>query len=361
MSYSQPYIIEVPFSGSRSVSYPKSESGGTLHVAYSGTTSAEIVIHVDTDPFDSSVSRVNGHIDALTGAVVAMNAAQVGAINQTAEEVSNSLLNGFFGTIKAEISQQLQALDSAVKAVFGLIQEQGKAVSQKTSQMESDFSRISSRYVALFGDLDAECHKRIYELDKPAFQLSEKIQKKLINETISGEGAKNFIAVNEEASSKMMLLTSSLFRKVRDVIKTLGAYITQETRLTALIDSLLESEGVEEKTSLLFPVIFSEADMLEGSGGAGAGRDYACFLPDALSPEEKTEISKQIDAYCRDDTSSRWKEPEENDKALLDREFRGLAEAEFTEDTDAAGDTAVRRRVYDELMKLWSSHSFSIL
>jgi hypothetical protein len=274
--------------------------------------------------------------------------------------VSNSLLNGFFGTIKAELSQQIQALDSAIKAAFGLIQEQGKAVSQKTDQMKSDFYRISSRYVTLFGDLDAECHKRIYELDKPAFQISEKIQKKLINETISGEGAKNFIAVNEEASSKMMLLTSSLFRKVRDVIKTLGAYITQEIRLTALVNSFLENDGVEEKTPLLFPVVFFESDMLEGSG-AGAGQDYACFLPDALSPEGKAEIDRQIDACCRDDAFSHWKEPGENDKALLDREFRGLAEAEFAENTDVSGDAAVKRRMYDELMKLWNGRSFSIL
>jgi hypothetical protein len=356
MSYSQPYTIQIPYSGSRSVSYPKSESGGTLSVSYSGTVPAHIVINVDTNPFDGSVSRVNGHIDALTGAVVAMNAAQVAAINQTAGEVSGTVINGFFGTIKAELSQQLQALDSAIKATFGLIQEQGKAVGQKKEQMEGDYNRISSRYITLFSDLDNECHKRIYELDKPAFQMSEKIQKKLINEAISGEGAKNFIAINEEASSKMILLTSSLFRKVRDVIKTLYGYITQETRLTVLIDSFLGEEPVEEKKPLLFPVIFSESDMLEGNA-----RDYNCFLPDVLSAEKKSEISERINAYCRDDASSIWKESEENGKALLDKEFRLLAEAEFAKNAETSGDDANKRRVYDRLMSLWKDRSFLTL
>ncbi|MDR2798124.1 MAG: hypothetical protein LBB80_07250 [Treponema sp.] len=361
MSYNQPYTIQVPYHGSNSVRYPKSENGGTLNVAYSGTVPAQIVIHIDTGPFDGSVSRVNGHIDLLTGAVVVMNAAQVAAINQTAREVSGSLLNGFFGTIKAELSQQLQALDSAIKAAFGLIQEQGKGVSQKTLQMEKDFNRITSRYVTLFSDLDRECYKRIYELDKPAFQLSQNIQKKLIYETISGEGAKHFIALHEEASTKLMLLTSSFFRKARDIIKTLGAYISQETRITALINSFLGNEPVEDKTSLLLPVVFTESDTLEGGRDRTFRENYTCFLSNALSPEQRSHISHSIDAYCRGEASSHWKEPGEKGKVLLDREFRALAEAEFAETPDDGEDAAAKRRVYDELMKLWNNRSFLIL
>jgi hypothetical protein len=363
MSYNQPYTIEVPFSGSRSVSYPKSESGGTLNVSFSGTVPAQVVIHVDTDPFDGSVSRVNGHVDVLTGAVVAMNAAQVAAINKTAGDVSEALVKGFFGTIKAELSQQLQALDSAIKASFGLIQEQGKAVTQKKEQMEIDFNRISSRYVALFSELDAECYKRIYELDKQAFQLSGNIQKKLINETTNSEGAKNFVVMGEEASSKMMLLTSRLFRKVREVIKTLGAYISQETRMTRLIDSLLAEEGVAEKSALLLPVIFAESDLLEGPGAGQehAGHEYACFLPDALAPAERSAITEAVNAYCLNDALSRWKEPDEKDRELLDREFRLLVEAEFAEVPGESPGGAEKRRVYERLTGLWNDRSFSIL
>jgi hypothetical protein len=357
MSYSQPYTIEVPFSGSRSVSYPKSESGGTINVSFSGTVPAQVVIEVDTDPFDGSVSRVNGHVDALTGAVVTMNAAQVAAITKGAGEVSEALVNGFFGTIKAELSQQLQALDSAIKASFGLIQEQGKAVTQKKDQMETDFNRISSRYGALFSDLDNECYKRIHELDKPAFYLSGNIQKKLINETTNGEGAKHFVVMGEEASSKMMILTSSLFRKVREVIKTLGAYISQETRLARLIDSLLAEEGIAEKSVLLLPVIFAESDALEGA----AGPEHGCFLAGAFAGGERSAAGEAVNAYCLNDAVSRWKEPDEKDRELLDREFRLLVEAEFAEIPGEAAGGAEKRRVYERLMSLWNDRSFTIL
>jgi hypothetical protein len=328
-------------------------------VSYSGTAHADVVIHVDTGPFDSSVSSVNRHVDALTGAVVAMNAAQVAAINLTSEEVSASILNGFFGTVKAEISQQLQALDSAVKAAFGLIMEQGKAVTQKKEQMEKDFSRIASRYVDIFKNLDAECHKRIRELDKPAFNLSEKIQKNLINEAITGEGAKNYTAINEESSSKMMLVTSSLLRKAEEVIKTLYGYITQESRMTALVDSFVENEQVVDNTALLVPVIFTEGDTLDGN--ETAGQDYACFIPDAIPGEQSPVIGGRIDSYCRNETPARWKEPEKNDNELIDKEFRHLAETEFAEDTGAFGNSADRVRVYDRLMDMWNNRNFLTL
>jgi hypothetical protein len=358
MSYSQPYTINVPYSGSMSVHYPKSENGGSTNVSYSGTTSAEIVIHVDTVPFDNSVARVNNHVDGLTGAVIAMNAAQVAAINNTAKEVSSSILNGFFGTIKAEISQQIQALDSAVKATFGLIQEQGKAVTQKTDQMRTDFNRIKSRYVDLFTNLDTECHKRIFELDKPAFNLSEKIQKKLINETVSGEGAKNFIAINEEASSKMMLLTSSILKRAREVIETLDNYITQEIRLTALIDSFVEPKQIKEKAALLIPVIFTESDMIEEDN---AGLNYHCFLPGIVSDQDRSVIIEQINTFCRNETVSRWEKPDENSKDVLDKEFRLLAETEFADTMDDRGEAAHKRRVYDKLIELWETRDFLAL
>jgi hypothetical protein len=358
MSYSKPYTINVPYSGSISVNYPKSENGGSKNVSYSGTTSAEIVIHVDTAPFDHSVARVNNHVDGLTGAVIAMNAAQVAAINNTAQAVSSSILNGFFGTIKAEISQQLQALDSAVKATFGLIQEQGKAVTQKKDQMESDFNRIKSRYVDLFTNLDIECRKRISELDKPAFYLSEIIQKKLINETASGEGAKNFVAINEEASSKMMLLTSSILKRAREVIKTIDDYITQEIRLTALIDSFVEPKQINKKTALLIPVIFIESDTLEDNN---AGLSCDCFLPGIVSDKDRPAITEQINTFCRNETVSRWDKPDETSQDVLDKEFRLLAETEFADNADDAGEAAHKRRIYDKLVELWENRDFLAL
>jgi hypothetical protein len=318
-------------------------------VEYDGTITVDILVDVNTDPFDRSVSSVNGTVDVLTGAVIAMNSAQCAAISRTADDVSNSLIDGFFGTIKTEISQQIQALDSAIKAVFGLISEQGKAVSRQKEVMEGDYNRISSRYVTLFGDLDTECYKRIAALDKPAFELSGKVQKKLILDSVSGESARNFVIAREESSSRGMLLVSGFYRKVREVMRTLHRYITQETGLTSLINASLGNEKPEETAMLQMPVIFVESDLLEGNGTAGS-----CFAPDFMEAGKKALVFEKVGSYCGSPASS-WAEPENAGKEQLNREFLALAEEEFGGDDDAKDNGALseKRRIYDMLVNLW--------
>jgi hypothetical protein len=331
-----------------------------MTVNFSGTVPLDITIDVDTDPFDNSVSGVKRSVDVLTGAVVTMNTAQCAAIQRTADEVSQSLIDGFFGTIKTEISQQLQALDSAIKAGFGLISEQGKAISNQRNLMEADYNRISSRYLALFSDLDAECYKRIYALDKPAFALSENILKKLILDAGNNRSAGNFITIQEESASRAMLLVSSVYRKVRDVMKTLYGYITQESRLTALINSSLENEKTEAHTPILLPVIYTESDTLEGiSGGTEQPVTHSSFIPEGTPDKDKAIISERAAAYCTGASVS-WNEVSDNERELLNREFMILGEEDFG-GLGGAETEAEKRRVYDTLIGLWQGNKLYTL
>lgn len=353
MSYKQQYHSEVHYSGSKSVSYPKSDSGGSLTVNFSGTVPLDITIDVDTTPFDDSVSGVKRSVDVLTGAVTAMNVAQCAAIQQTTKDVSKSLIDGFFGTIKTEISQQIQALDSAIKADFGLISEQGKAVDSQRGVMEADYNRISSRYLALFSDLDTECHKRIYALDKPAFTLSENILKKLILDAMNNRSAGNFITIQEESTSRAMLLVSRVYRKVRDVMTTLHDYITQESRLTSLINSSLGSEKIEKNASILLPVIYIEGDSLEGDPG---GTEHNSFIPGYIPDKEKALVSEQAAAYCAGGSAT-WCEIPDAERELLNKEFMALGEEKF----DGVDTPEESRRVYDTLIRLWHGNTLYAL
>ena len=82
MSYSRSFSKTIAIHYSGSVSYPASQSGGS--VSYSGTAYEDVVvnINVDTDAFDSSVRHCNNSVGALTGAVVATEGAQVASIRQ---------------------------------------------------------------------------------------------------------------------------------------------------------------------------------------------------------------------------------------------------------------------------------------
>jgi len=348
MGYTRQYRCTVPFSGS--VSYPRSESGGS--VSYSGSVPVDVTICVDTDPFDGSVRRFNNSVNALTGSVVAMNAAQCAAIGQMAREVSAAVVNGFFGTVSSELSQQIQALDSAMKAGLGLLLEQGKAVDGKKDVMEGDYNRISSRYVRLFADLDNECYKRIYALDKQSFTLSEKVQGELLSESAGNTAAMNLLGLEEISSSKNMVFVSFLNRKTLDVLTTLHDYITQESRINSLVNSLLFSEEIGENIPLSVPVIWSESDMTSGGGVAGS----ECFVPEQVHWQGKQAITEKVGVFCSGSASSDWEAVGKTERESLNKEFNILAEERYA---NAEGEE--EQRVYKTMLSLWQNSQLSSL
>ena len=345
MSYSERYYATVHYSGSASYTYPASQHGGSGTVRYSADVPVDIAVTVNTEPFDGSVTRFNTSINALGGSVIAMKTAQCAAILQTAREVSAKLINGFFGLINTELSQQIQALDSAIKADFGLIQELGKAVAEKKNVMESDYNRIASRYIKIFAELDSECYKRIYALDKQSFGFSEKVQKQLLSETPSDAAAMNLLGIAEVSSSKTFVFVSSLNRKALEVLKTMHDYITQESRIDSLIDSFLHHEKTDGSIPLYIPVIWSESDMLEEST---ANRE--CFIPEYIDQQKKQTITEKVDMFCSGTSQSKWKKIKESEKESVDKEFKVLAESSF-----ANADEETDQRVYRTMMSLWQN------
>jgi len=350
MSYTRSYSRSVPYSGS--VSYPPSDKGG--RTSYNGSVDVSITINVDTDPFDSSVKRFNKSVNVLTGSVVAMNAAQCAAIHQTATEVSAALINGFFGTIKTELSQQIQALDSAMKAGLGLLLEQGKAVDDKKNVMEGDYNRISSRYIRLFDDLDNECYKRIHALDKQSFNLSEKVQKELLSESDCNTAAMNLLGIEEVSSSKALVFVSSLNRKTLNVLKALRDYITQESKINSLVNSLLFNEEISENVPVNIPVIWVESDMLEG--GAGGTADHKCFIPEYIDQQSKRALTEKVNTFCLHSSSSDWENIGKTEKESLNKEFNILAEACY-----ANAEGVEDQRVYKTMLSLWQNSQLNSL
>jgi hypothetical protein len=351
MSYTQRFRDSIYVEGTTTASYPASQHGGTLRVPYSRNVSVDITVDVETGDFDNSVAHCNRSLDGLTGSVVAMNAAQCAAIQQTAGDVSQALIDGFFGTIRMELSQQLQALDSAVKAGFGLIQEQGKAVSAQKNTMETDYNRISSRYITIFRDLDNECYKRIYALDKNSFNLARNVQKKMLMEPIADTTARNLLGIQDESSSKSMMMVSRANRLTLDVLKTLEDYINQEATIAALMRSFMTDEALDGAVTEYVPVIWSSRENPESGI-----REEDCYMPADMPPSQKETAAGAVNRCFAAVSEAEWTALGEDEKTVLDKEFRVTAESVFGE---SAGEKDIR--VYNMIMELWQNTSLSSL
>lgn len=169
MSYTRRFTktIEVYYSGS--VSYPASQSGGRQ--SYSGTAREKVIIdiEVDTDPFEDAVDDMNKHVDLLTGSVVAAEAAHIAAIDQTSRQVGDTIISGFFKTVKSDISQQIAELTTRTDALLLQLKKLAERCNDKRRQMGVDYQRISERYAKIFTDLNNELENRIYSIDEPVF------------------------------------------------------------------------------------------------------------------------------------------------------------------------------------------------
>lgn len=151
MSYSRSYKATIAVHYSGSVSYPASEHGGTT--SYSGTAYEDVYVDIDVDtaPFDRSVGQCTNKVDVLTGAVVATEAAQVASIKQKAQQVGDTIVNGFFSTVKFEIDTQITELTKRVDALLLDMHEKQNKLIALREQMEKDYHRTADRYGNIFG------------------------------------------------------------------------------------------------------------------------------------------------------------------------------------------------------------------
>ena len=260
MSYSRKYRerIAVPYSGSVRYSYPASEKGGSGTAHYSGTTyeDVNVNIEVDTVAFDNSVENCNTNVNLLTGAVVATEAAQIISIDKNAKKVGKTIVDGFFGYLRSEISQQIAELTQGIDSRLMHLRELSKAVVDKKRQMEGDFLRISSRYIKTFDDLNNELSNRIFELDKPTFVF----KKELDNQSIrtSNNDLVNTVAIFGKEGSELHSKISASIAKKRalDTLNKAKVFLWQQKKLNNTVQQSMLNEST---ASLQFsPVCFME-------------------------------------------------------------------------------------------------------
>lgn len=303
------------------VSYPASKNGGTMN------QTVRIDVFLKNEEFNTSVDHCNQSINLLTGSIVATEAAQVETIESNSEKIASSLVKGIFGYIHSEISQQISELSQSVDAQILHLKELGQACLGKRSQMESDFKRISSRYVKIFQDLNTELHNRIYELDKPTFlfkhQLDHLQQRSMENDLV------NTITVfGKENTSLISTISSSIAKRtVLNTIHNAQAYLSGQNHLKKTLSKNLHF--AKENQLYFLPVCiihkkvqrntyqteaFSASDLSKNNYGTMndsvlrmiSGKPFkACiFTKEEQSIMSKTFDKIVIDAYPQQDTHS---------------------------------------------------------
>lgn len=278
MSYSRSFTKTIAMHYSGTVNYPASQNGGS--VSYSGTVYEDVHVNVevDTTAFDYSVDECNNTVGVLTGSVVATEAAQTASIRSNAIQVGDTIINGFFKTVRSEISQQIMELKNRIDATLLHLNALAKRCVEKQQQMEQDYHRLTGQYMKIFNDLNSELKTRIYELDKPAFlfkQESDKSSYRTLNSDMVST-----VAVSGAENNRLEAMISASVAK-KSALRTIGVVNTflEKQRRT---DNILHNSVRNENTDAVYyiPVCYVETN------GSDNRIDRKVYQPDRVGADK---------------------------------------------------------------------------
>lgn len=249
MSYRRSFHKKIAVHYSGRVSYSGSVDGKPYSgsVPYSGTAYEDVEVNIDieTTPFENSIALCNNSVNVLTGAVVATESVQIASIDSNAKKIGSTIVEGFFKTIRSEISQQIAELSSRLDATLIHLHEMAKRCVEKQKQMESDFNTISNRYIKIFDDLNNELSNRIYELDKPAFVFRN--QSDSHNSRTSENDLVSTVTVfgAEEGDLQACISASITKKRALDTIGKANIFLVKQKKMNETINESMLKESLE--------------------------------------------------------------------------------------------------------------------
>lgn len=287
MSYTRRFSKSVTVRYSGSVSYPASEHGGSI--SYSGTASETVHfdVTVDTEPFDAAVDNMKDGVDLLTGSVVATETAQLDAIRKSSKKIGDTIVAGFFKTVKSDISQQIAQLKIQSDALLLQLKTLAQRCKEKQKQMGADYHRIADRYIKFFTDLNKELENRVYSIDEPVFHATRTLDQ--IGSHAGNEDAAATVSVsaNENSHLHSMLTAGLLKRQAQETIEKGRQFLSAQHATDDVIRNCLLPIGESALWATPYCVIETT-----GENGPSARE---MFISPLLQNIPKEKLNEEID------------------------------------------------------------------
>ncbi len=215
---------------------------------------------VDTKPMAEEIRSVSHHVNATTGAVVAMQAAVIFAEEKAAEHVCNNVNKGFYSLIRSQISQKMAKLQSDVDSHLMQLVQQKNALLSIKNRMQRDYNMIAGRYGKLFNGLNANLKQRVFELDKPTIDFAIKEVDKVSNRT-KYLTATIPITQLESISLSQRIVASNIKHKGLNVINSMRSFLFEMNTQKKLTDQILINDNRYTETATIYiPIIICECN-----------------------------------------------------------------------------------------------------
>jgi len=341
VSYTKNYNESVPYSGTVTVSYPKSDTGGSKTVSYSGSVPVGIAINVNTTPFDQSVSECKRHVDGVTTAVIATQGMQIAAKQKGASDVSKSIINGFFKMVRSELGQQMVELKSQSEACLLEMGQLSKFCISKQQQMQLDFYRISDRYTKTFEELDKELQRRILLMDERSFNLVENDYISSVGERLQSLAAVPLILSQENTEAVSHLQIARFRKQMAELVKAMQKYLEIYSNLEQDIHKILLDRSIDIPQQVCVPLILIQKEL-------DSGIIDQAIPPHSDNQKAQSALVNMSELIERDTSAVDWEPLNQSNRKRLDDELGKVISTNFST-TD--GDK--NRRIAQMIDSLW--------
>jgi len=215
---------------------------------------------VDTKPMAEEMRSVSRHVNATTGAVVAMQTAVIIAEEKAADHVCNNVNKGFYSLIRSQISQKMAKLQSEVDTHLMQLVQQKNALLSIKNRMQKDYNMIASRYIKLFNGLNSNLKQRVFELDKPTIDFAVKEVDKVSNRS-KYLTATIPIAQLESLAASQKIVASNVKYRGLNVIKSMRSFLFEMNTQKKLTDQILINDGRYTETATVYiPIVICECN-----------------------------------------------------------------------------------------------------
>ena len=215
---------------------------------------------VDTKPMAEEMRSVSRHVNATTGAVVAMQTAVIIAEEKAADHVCNNVNKGFYSLIRSQISQKMAKLQSEVDSHLMQLVQQKNALLSIKNRMQKDYNMIASRYIKLFNGLNSNLKQRVFELDKPTIDFAVKEVDKVSNRS-KYLTATIPIAQLESLAASQKIVASNVKYRGFNVIKSMRSFLFEMNTQKKLTDQILINDVRYTETATVYiPIVICECN-----------------------------------------------------------------------------------------------------
>ena len=301
-------------------------------------------ITVDTDQMAHSIDGVSSHVNAVTAAVVGMQAAVLTAETAAANRICKQVDQGFFALVRSQITQKIAARQSVVDSRLLEMRQQGQALAAIKGRMERDYQMIAARYVRLFHSIDHSLRSRVLELDKAVSQLVNRELERIRIRLVSLQ-AQVPIHQLETVHSTQVVSVSQTKANAYRAIRAMHSFLSDSSRQAALLESIL-FDAAPGSGLCYVPLLVLETD----GASASASQWEVRVAPGSADPaSEKINAGAENAAFSAF-PSLKWSPSANEARARIAAEYRRML-----------GKSALDPRIQAHMAALFDASSWQAL